>query len=415
MNSDLKYKMVAFDLDGTLVDDNKEILPSTFSSVMQIQEMGIKVVLATGRPTYGCTKVAEQLRLTDYGGYLISYNGGKVTSLSDGNILARNTISLHILPQLRQLVHECGAHLLSYRRNEILTEVPEHDLVKLESWFNGGMPITGVNNLEEAIDKEPFKYAVFGDSDKVLSVKARLEQEFRRDLNCILANDQFLEISREGVDKGAALDFLLKDQGVSRQQLIAVGDNYNDLGMIRIAGLGVAMANAPEAIKRSADYVTTSNTSNGIQHLINKYILYPQTRDADVDISALNALTRGTLMESLGIICTRIEDGYVEATMPVDHRTRQPMGILHGGASLALAETVAGYGSTFLLKPNEIQVGMQVSGNHIKTAHEGDTVRAEATILHRGRTSHVWNVNILNESGQLVSTVRVVNNIRRQR
>ena len=82
--------------------------------------------------------------------------------------------------------------------------------------------------------------------------------------------------------------------------------------------------------------------------------------------------------------------------MPVNHNTRQPFGVLHGGASLALAETVAGLGSMVLAKPDETIAGMQVSGNHVASAHEGDTVRAVATIIHAGRSSHVWNVDYIN-------------------
>ena len=101
----------------------------------------------------------------------------------------------------------------------------------------------------------------------------------------------------------------------------------------------------------------------------------------------------------------------VEATMPVDERTRQPFGILHGGATLALAETVAGLGSMILAKPDEIVVGMQVSGSHMSSAHEGDTVRAVGTIIHKGRSSHVWNVDVFTSTDKLVSSIRVVNSI----
>ena len=95
----------------------------------------------------------------------------------------------------------------------------------------------------------------------------------------------------------------------------------------------------------------------------------------------------------------------------VDERPRQPFGILHGGATLALAETVAGLGSMILCKPDEIVVGMQVSGNHISSAHEGDTVRAVASIVHKGRSSHVWNVDVFTSTAKLVSSIRVVNSI----
>ena len=116
-------------------------------------------------------------------------------------------------------------------------------------------------------------------------------------------------------------------------------------------------------------------------------------------------------MGNLGIQYTYAAEDRVEATMPVDHRTRQPFGILHGGASLALAETVAGLGSMILCQPDEIVVGMQVSGNHISSAHEGDTVRAVATIVHKGRSSHVWNVDVFTSTNKLVSSIRVVNSV----
>ena len=116
-----------------------------------------------------------------------------------------------------------------------------------------------------------------------------------------------------------------------------------------------------------------------------------------------------------GIQYTYASEDRVEATMPVDHRTRQPFGILHGGATLALAETVAGLGSMILCQPDEIVVGMQVSGNHISSAHEGDTVRAVGTIVHKGRSSHVWNVDVFTSTNKLVSSVRVVNSVMKKR
>lgn len=120
-------------------------------------------------------------------------------------------------------------------------------------------------------------------------------------------------------------------------------------------------------------------------------------------------------MGNLGIQYTYADETRIEATMPVDHRTRQPFGMLHGGATLALAETIAGLGSTILCQPDEIAVGMQVSGNHISSAQEGDTVRAVGTIMHKGRSSHVWSVDVFTSTGKLVSSVRVVNSVMKKR
>ena len=134
-------------------------------------------------------------------------------------------------------------------------------------------------------------------------------------------------------------------------------------------------------------------------------------RPTEISLDQLNLRGKYALMGNLGIQYTYASEDRIETTMPVDERTRQPFGILHGGATLALAETVAGLGSMLTVKPDEIVVGMQVSGNHISSAHEGDTVRAVATIIHRGRSSHVWNVDVFTSTDKLVSSIRVVNSI----
>ena len=108
------------------------------------------------------------------------------------------------------------------------------------------------------------------------------------------------------------------------------------------------------------------------------------------------------------------EDDTCMARMKVDERNRQPFGFLSGGASLALAENVAGVGSSALC-PGCACVGIEVSGSHVKAVAEGDTVTAYARMLHKGKTLHVWNVDIKDTSGDLISNVRVTNYIIRQK
>lgn len=121
------------------------------------------------------------------------------------------------------------------------------------------------------------------------------------------------------------------------------------------------------------------------------------------------------LMETLGIDFKSVSKGRVEAVMPVDRRVCQPFGILHGGATIALAESVAGKGSLFICKEHEIPVGTQVSCNHISSAREGEMVYAVGTTIHIGSTTHVWNVDITNSEGVLISSVRVSNMILKHR
>jgi 1,4-dihydroxy-2-naphthoyl-CoA hydrolase len=125
------------------------------------------------------------------------------------------------------------------------------------------------------------------------------------------------------------------------------------------------------------------------------------------DIAALSAMNRGTLMEQLGIEYLEARQGYMKASMPVDERTFQPMGLLHGGATIALAETLASIGSALLVNREVFDVrGQHVTADHIRSARSGKVI-GEARLMHRGRSSHIWNVDIRDEADHLISTCRI--------
>ena len=131
--------------------------------------------------------------------------------------------------------------------------------------------------------------------------------------------------------------------------------------------------------------------------------------DKKSTINQLNQLNKNTMMEPLGIEYLEAETGYLKARMPVNDNTKQPNGILHGGANLALAETVAGLGSAMMVNMEKYHVrGAQVSANHVGTASSG-WVYAEGKIIHKGKNTHVWNIDIKNEDGKLLSTCRLTN------
>jgi 1,4-dihydroxy-2-naphthoyl-CoA hydrolase len=120
-----------------------------------------------------------------------------------------------------------------------------------------------------------------------------------------------------------------------------------------------------------------------------------------------NALSDSTLLGALGIEFTHIAAGHIEATMPVDHRTQQPYGLLHGGASAALAETLGSYGSHLLAhEKGGIAVGVELNINHVKSKRNG-MVTGIAKILHQGRTIHIWNIDIVDEEKQLIASSRL--------
>ncbi|MBN2215368.1 MAG: hotdog fold thioesterase [Bacteroidales bacterium] len=128
-----------------------------------------------------------------------------------------------------------------------------------------------------------------------------------------------------------------------------------------------------------------------------------------ISVETINELCRNSLIDHLGIVITEISEYTVRATMPVDHRTKQPLGLLHGGAVMALAETVGSLGSYNLVNPLKFDVvGMEINGNHIgntKSSH----VYAVARLIHRGRITHVWSVDIFDGEDTPISICRITN------
>ena len=126
-----------------------------------------------------------------------------------------------------------------------------------------------------------------------------------------------------------------------------------------------------------------------------------------LELDAINSMSKGCMVEHLGIKFTEIGDNYLVATMPVDHRTKQPMGLLHGGASVALAETMGSVGATVTIDLNkQYSVGLEINTNHIKSAKSG-LVTGVAKPVHLGRSTQVWGIEIKNDDDQLVAVSRI--------
>ena len=127
----------------------------------------------------------------------------------------------------------------------------------------------------------------------------------------------------------------------------------------------------------------------------------------DTSLERLNAWSANTMMEALGIRFTEIGDDWVRGTMPVDHRTHQPYGLLHGGASVVLAETLGSTAAMLTLDPTQsAAVGLDINANHVRGVRSG-TVTGTARVIHLGRTTQVWEIRIETEAGELVCISRI--------
>ena len=410
----MKYKLLVLDVDGTLLNDEREISKRTLAALLKVQQMGVRIVLASGRPTYGLMPLAKTLELGNYGGFVLSYNGCQIIKAQNGEILFERRINPEMLPYLEKKARKNGFAIFTYHDDTLITDSPDNEYIKNEALLNN-LKIIREDEFSTAIDFAPCKCMLVSDKEKALiGLEQHWEKRLAGTLDAFRSEPYFLEVVPCGVNKANTLGALLEHLGVTREEVIAVGDGVCDVTMLQLAGMGVAMGHSQDSVKVCADYVTASNEEDGVALAVEKLIL-AEVRAAEVPLDLLNERARHALMGNLGIQYTYASDERVEATMPVDYRTRQPFGILHGGATLALAETVAGLGSMIICESDEIVVGMQVSGNHISSAHEGDTVRAVATIVHKGRSSHVWNVDVFTSTNKLVSSIRVVNSAIKKR
>lgn len=267
------YKIIALDLDGTLTNARKEITPYTKSLLMQAQERGVRVILASGRPPYGIQPLASQLELTCHGGFILSYNGGLILNTETQDCLFEQPLSVEFLPYLCNKAKAAGFTIMTYKGDEILTENPEDIYVHRAAFINK-MRIRQVKDFQTEVKAPIYKCLIVGDPEKLPDLEKVLAAEMNGKLNIFRSEPYFMEVVPTGIDKAKSLDGLMRKLGLAHQDLLAVGDGWNDISMIKYAGLGVAMANAQPEVKQVADYITQhTNEEDGVAEVIEKFIL----------------------------------------------------------------------------------------------------------------------------------------------
>ena len=257
------FRAIALDLDGTLTNHDKVITPRTRQALLKAQEQGAIIILASGRPTYGIVPVAECLELEKRGGYILSYNGGNIVNAKTAEKLFSQFLPDAVIPILYKYAKEKNHALLGYAGNEIITEMPDDQYVKEESRINK-MNIRKVDNLLDALEPHPTKLLMTGDPTDMIKAEEELVEILGEKMDIFRSAPFFLELVPKGIDKAQSLLRLLSKINLTPADLMAFGDGYNDLSMLKLAGVGVAMANAAPEVRADADYVTLSNEEDGV-------------------------------------------------------------------------------------------------------------------------------------------------------
>lgn len=268
----MEYEILALDLDGTLTNSKKEISAPTLEALIDIQKKGKKVVLASGRPTYGIVPLAKQLHLQEYGSYILSFNGGRITDCRTNQPIYNKTLPMDVLGPLFQIVKKYPElNILTYDSEHIISGIKANKYTELESSINH-MPIVEVDDFTTRFKDPVNKFLITGEPAIIEKAKAEITNHFRSYLYVYCSDPFFLEIMPPNIDKAHSLLRLLTSIGLTADQMICCGDGYNDLTMIEAAGLGVAMENAQPLVKEQADYITRSNDDDGVLHVINEFM-----------------------------------------------------------------------------------------------------------------------------------------------
>lgn len=258
----MAYKLIALDIDDTLLNRKKQLTPSTKEALIQAQENGVKVAVASGRLPYGVRPYADALEIRRYGGYYMGFNGGAVMNCRDEMIGAGFLDSKYIKPVYDILSRE-NVTVMVHKGDVIYADDKVNDYTHIESDVIG-LPLNVVDDLPSFIDWQLPKFLIAGEPDTLKKLEAELISALGNEVDIYLSAPWFLEVMPKGINKGTGLRMICDDAGIDIADAVAFGDSYNDIFMIRDAGTGIAMGNAEEAVKEAADIVTDDCDNDGV-------------------------------------------------------------------------------------------------------------------------------------------------------
>lgn len=263
---------MAMDLDGTLTNSKKELSPGNHAAIDAARAHGVMPVLASGRPLLGIRKLAEELELREKGGFIMACNGGEILDCGSGKTVFHHAIPMELVPKICDAGRELGLHLINYDETHIYCEQPDGKYVQREA-FCCGIKVLKTERLEDIIRKAPPKFIAADDPELLQRVRPIMEERFGKWLDIGFSERYFMEITAKGVNKALGLSKIADYLGITQDNIMALGDGFNDISMLQYAGCSVAMGNAFDEVKAAAKYVTATNDEDGVAQAVKKYIL----------------------------------------------------------------------------------------------------------------------------------------------
>ncbi|ATO56390.1 hydrolase [Loigolactobacillus coryniformis subsp. coryniformis] len=267
-------KIIAIDIDKTLLTSQNELAPATIKAIKAATAQGIKVVLSTGRPLIGVTAYLQQLGLDNQATeYVLTFNGASVATTA-GNVLTEEALDYADYIELEALARRLELHFQIENNERLYTANRDIGEYTIYESSLVGIPVS--YRTPEEMRDVPMPKGMFIDQPELITAalaQKTLFAPFTQRFNFMRSAPFFLEVTRKNVNKGNALAKLAEQLGLTAANVMAIGDQGNDLSMIEYAGTGVAMGNAIDSIKTAAQHITTDNDHDGVAQAIEKLAL----------------------------------------------------------------------------------------------------------------------------------------------
>ena len=266
----VKYKMIVLDMDDTLLTDDHTISEENKEMIFKAQEMGVYVVLASGRPTSAMTAYAKDLKLDFYNSYILSYNGAVIIDMKESKVLFEQTLTKEQIHELYDYSLQSKTHIITYINDAIVSET-DSEYIEIEKDITG-LPHHKVDNFKDAVQTNAVKCILLEEPSYLKTVEEDLKLKMPH-LSVSMSKPFFLEVAQQGIDKAFSLKKLAEKLNIHQSEIIAVGNAGNDLTMIEYAGLGVWVDNVTPELRDKANIIVASNNDHGVAEVIKKYIL----------------------------------------------------------------------------------------------------------------------------------------------
>lgn len=268
----MSIKLVAIDIDGTLLNSQHQITSGVYQAIQEAKAAGVKIVITTGRPLTGVQKILKELNLLDEGDYVITFNGGLVQETATGREVLKESLTYQDYIDIEFLSRQLGLFLHVSTKDGMYTANRQ---IGKYTMYEAGLVDSPVyyHTPEEMVGKEMIKAMMVDEPEKIDQALPSIPSSFFDKYNVAKSAPFYLEITPKTVSKGQAVIALATKLGLTMDQTMAIGDQENDRPMLEVVANPVVMENGNPELKKIAKYITKSNDEDGVAYAIREWVL----------------------------------------------------------------------------------------------------------------------------------------------